>query len=202
MNRAEAVAAIVTLLTDELVVHANGGISRESFAVKDRPENFYILGAMGLPLSVGMGMALSAPSRKVIVLDGDGNLLMGIGTMGMVGATQPANLYHIVLDNEVYESTGSQQTISSSLDFAAIARSHRYRHSRRVTTPDELMETLPPFLATPGPGFLCIKAKDPVTVQAKRIPYSPEEIKERFFSAFASPGTLSPSDSSRSSFSI
>ena len=78
MNRWEAIRLVIDKLSgDELLIHANGAISRESFFCRDRRENFYLLGSMGLASSVALGVALSQPQRKVIVLDGDGNILMG-----------------------------------------------------------------------------------------------------------------------------
>ena len=103
MSRLIAIKTIIDNLTgDELIVHANGAISRESFFCKDRPENFYLLGSMGLPASVGLGIAVNRPEKKVIILDGDGNVLMGLGTLTLAGALKPGNFIHVVLDNRVY----------------------------------------------------------------------------------------------------
>ncbi|MCR4290106.1 MAG: thiamine pyrophosphate-dependent enzyme [Candidatus Scalindua sp.] len=113
MNYREAITTITELLDDQLVVCANGLISREAFTIRDRPENFYMIGSMGMASSIGMGVALNKPSKKTIILEGDGNLLMNLGSLPMVGSLQPGNLLHIVLDNEVYASTGNQPTISN-----------------------------------------------------------------------------------------
>ena len=108
MNYREAITTITELLDDQLVVCANGLISREAFTIRDRLENFYMIGSMGMASSIGLGVALNKPARKVIILEGDGNLLMNLGSLPMAGSLQPGNLLHIVLDNEVY----AQQVIN------------------------------------------------------------------------------------------
>ena len=132
MKGTEAFQELLPLLGDEPVVHANGYICRESFALKDREANFYMIGSMGLASSIGLGVALCKPDRKVIVLDGDGNVLMALGTLAMIAAEAPKNLVHVVIDNEVYESTGSQRTLSNSVSLEQIAKSSGYREAVRV----------------------------------------------------------------------
>ncbi|MEK6764724.1 MAG: thiamine pyrophosphate-dependent enzyme, partial [Planctomycetota bacterium] len=138
MNYNEAITTITESLTDQLVVCANGLISRETFSIRDRTENFYMIGSMGLASSIGLGVALNKPSRKVIILDGDGNLLMNLGSLPMIGFLQPKNLLHIVLDNEVYASTGNQPTISNVIELEEIAKSAKYAYVKKVTTNEEL----------------------------------------------------------------
>mgnify|MGYP000675218840 FL=1 len=102
MKGAEAFQELIPLIRDEPVVHANGFICRESFAQKDREANFYMIGSMGLASSIGLGVALCKPDKKVIIIDGDGNVLMAMGTLAMIAAEAPKNLIHVVIDNEVY----------------------------------------------------------------------------------------------------
>ena len=92
----------------DVVLSTTGMISREVFQTKDRPGNFYMLGSMGLLSSFGLGLALLQPDRRVFVLEGDGSALMSLGTLPLIAAEQVANLIHLVLDNEAYESTGGQ----------------------------------------------------------------------------------------------
>ena len=92
MRRAEAVEIVMRAVRDELVVACNGMITREVFTFRDREANFYMIGSMGLALSIGMGVALSRPERTVLVLDGDGNLLMGAGVLASVAAAGLRNL--------------------------------------------------------------------------------------------------------------
>ena len=110
MKGIEAFEEMISLLDDQPVVHANGFICRESFNVKDRRENFYMIGSMGLASAIGLGVALARPDKKTIIFDGDGNVFMAMGVLAMIAASAPKNLVHVTLDNEVYESTGSQAT--------------------------------------------------------------------------------------------
>ncbi len=181
MNRWEAIRVIVNSLRgDEWLVHANGAISRESFACADRLENFYLLGAMGLASSVGLGLALSQPQRRVLVLDGDGNLLMGLGNLPLIGARQPRNLSHLVLDNRVYGTTGNQPTLSAEISLAEVARSCGYRTSGVVESEADLRAWLIEMAAEPGPHFLQVRVTTAVSGNYPRIPYTARQIKERF----------------------
>ena len=184
MNYREAITTIMELLKGQLVVCANGFISRETFTISDRTENFYMIGSMGLASSIGLGVALSKPSRKVIILDGDGNLLMNLGSLPMIGSLQPKNLLHIVLDNEVYASTGNQPTISNVIELEDIAKSAKYAYIKKVTADDELRREVAHILENDGPSFLLVKISDKEEQkEIGRVTHSPEEIKERFMSA-------------------
>ena len=184
MNYREAITTIMELLKGQLVVCANGLISREASTIRDRTENFYMIGSMGLASSIGLGVALSKPSRKVIILDGDGNLLMNLGSLPMTGSLQPKNLLHIVLDNEVYASTGNQPTISNVIELEDIAKSAKYAYIKKVTTDDELRREVAHILENDGPSFLLVKISDKEEQkEIGRGTHSPEEIKERFMSA-------------------
>jgi len=181
MKLAEALGAIIPLLRDELVVHANGFISRESFNVSDRPGNFYMIGSMGLASSIALGVALNRPDRRVVVFDGDGNVLMNLGSVALIGATQPGNLVHIVFDNEVYGSTGNQRTIAAQVALEEIAHSAGYKRVQRVETATVLRTTAQELLAQPGPSFLLIKIEpDREERKIGRITHGPPQIALRF----------------------
>ena len=132
MKGTEAFQELIPLIKYEPVVHANGFICRESFAQKDREANFYMIGSMGLASSIGLGVALCKPDEKVIIIDGDGNVLMAMGTLAMIAAEAPGNLIHVVIDNEVYESTGSQRSLSGKVKLEEVARSVGYKNVLRV----------------------------------------------------------------------
>ena len=186
MNRLQAIKIIIDNLSgDELIVHANGAISRESFFCKDRKENFYLLGSMGLPASVGLGIAVNRPERKVIILDGDGNVLMGFGNLAQIGALKPENLIHIVLDNQVYGTTGNQPTISSQIPLDRVAHAAGYRKSCCVERKNELLNRFSGSLAQPGPHFIQAKVTREVIEKCDRIPYSAPQMKDRFKSCLA-----------------
>src|SRR5438552_1715069 len=131
-SRSRAIEAVLELLTDELVVVCNGFPSREVYALRDRPENFYMIGSMGLAPAIGLGVALAQSRRRVVVLDGDGNVSMALGTLATVGALKPRNSVHIVFDNEVYVSTGNQPTPSQTVRLEQVAKAVGYRHVERV----------------------------------------------------------------------
>jgi sulfopyruvate decarboxylase subunit beta len=184
MKLAEALSVVIPLLRDELVVHANGFISRESFNISDRLGNFYMIGSMGLASSIALGVALNRPDRRVIVFDGDGNVLMNMGSLAMVGAMQPKNLVHVVFDNEVYGSTGNQRTVSGHVALEEIARAAGYPRAQRVDTADTLRRVAQEILAQPGPSFLLIKIEpDREERHLGRITHEPTEITSRFMAA-------------------
>ncbi|RLB03791.1 MAG: sulfopyruvate decarboxylase subunit beta [Deltaproteobacteria bacterium] len=185
MNRWEAIRLVIDKLSgDELLIHANGAISRESFFCRDRRENFYLLGSMGLASSVALGVALSQPQRKVIVLDGDGNILMGLGNLALIGAVKPPNLIHLVLDNQAYGTTGNQPTISPHIPIYQIAQAAGYRESYLIDQGDELQGVFTRSLSHLGPIFIQIKVSQEVSQSCPRIPYTARKIKERFMTVF------------------
>lgn len=189
ISRFEALRAAVAALTDEPVVHANGYVCRESFAVKDRIENFYMIGSMGMASAIGLGVALAAPSRPTVVWDGDGNLLMSLGILPMIGGGpvmgrgRPANLTHVVFDNALYGSTGSQASPSRAVGLHHIARAAGYARATAVAGADELHAAVAGAVAGGGPSFILARVTGEEQ-PAPRIPYSPEEIRDRFRSGF------------------
>ena len=185
MNRLEAIGLVIDSLSgDELIIHANGAISRESFFCRDREENFYLLGSMGLASSVALGVALHQSMRRVIILDGDGNILMGLGNLALIGALKPKNLIHLVLDNQAYGTTGNQPTISPYLPLYKMAQAAGYRGFYFVDNDENLQEVFTASLSRVGPIFIQIKVSPEVPQASPRIPYSAREMKERFMSVF------------------
>ena len=185
ISRFEALRAAVSALTSEPVVHANGYVCRESFAVKDRIENFYMIGSMGMASSIGLGVALAAPSHPTVIFDGDGNLLMSLGILPMIGGgpvmgrARPGNLVHVVFDNALYGSTGSQASPSRTVGLHHIARAAGYERSTAVAGADELHAAVTTAVAGGGPSFILARVTGEEQ-PAPRIPYSPEEIRDRF----------------------
>lgn len=179
MDTREAIGAIVPLLGDSIAIHTTGFICRDSCAVQDRPGNFYMIGSMGLAPSIGLGVAMSTPGRRVVVLDGDGALLMGLGTLAMVAKENPANFYHLVFDNEAYASTGHQRTHSSVVDLSKIALASGYRRVERVERLDQVAKAYQDLISQPGPAFLLIKCPDRSSGAGPRIPHEPPEMTRR-----------------------
>ena len=164
----------------DLVLSTTGMISREVFLTKDRPQNFYMIGSMGLLSSFGLGLALLTPQQRVFVLEGDGSALMSLGTVPLIATEQPSNLVHIVLDNESYESTGAQPSISSKVDLGNVAESCGYRHVARVHEVEGLQRALFECDTAHGPHMILVKADIAPVKDIPRVSHSPTDIRDRF----------------------
>lgn len=187
MKGTEAFEEIIPLLTDEPVIHANGYICRQSFNIKDREENFYMIGSMGLASSIGLGVAINRPEQKTIIIDGDGNVLMSMGTLAMIAAAAPKNLLHIVIDNEAYESTGSQRSLSKSISLEKVALSAGYLQTKKITNKDHIKEAFHELMGKDGPSFLLIKVEPSFDKSTGRVHHTPEEITTRFMESLDPP---------------
>lgn len=176
----DAIAGLLSVIKDEYVICANGFISRDAFNAKDRPRNFYMLGSMGQASSIGLGLALADPGKKVVVFDGDGNLLMNLGILAMVAQAAPKNLIHVVLDNECYDSTGGQPTISSSIDLAAAARGCGINNVMKAGGTADITAEFRECLAKEGPVFLLAKVGRDPAGKAPRVNIAPPQITGRF----------------------
>jgi phosphonopyruvate decarboxylase len=127
---------------DDAIIATTGFMGRALYALGDRPNQLYMVGSMGCASSLGLGVALAQPRRRVIVLDGDGAALMRLGALATIGYEQPPNLLHLLIDNEMHESTGGQATVSHSVDLSAVARACGYPRVRRAATTADLVATL------------------------------------------------------------
>ena len=138
-SRTSVLAAVQKGSKDsDLIVATTGYTGRELYALDDRKNQLYMVGSMGCAATFGLGLALAQPSRRTIVLDGDGAMLMRMGALATLGFERPKNLLHILLDNELHESTGGQSTVSHSVDAALAAAACGYPKVVRITTPEEL----------------------------------------------------------------
>lgn len=178
-SRSRAIEAVMSLITDQPVIICNGFPSREAFHLADRPQNFYMIGSMGVAPAIGLGVALSKPEKKVIVLDGDGNVLMGMGTLATVGALRPKNFVHVVFDNEVYGSTGNQPTFSRVVRLDQVAKAAGYVNVERVREREDLVYEFKDMLAKEGPSMLLVKVTDQAD-DVGRVPLEPPDITQRF----------------------
>jgi len=173
LTRIEAIERIVEVLDDEIVVCNLGFPSRELYSIKDSSRHFYMLGSMGMASSIGLGLALSQ-DRRVVVLDGDGSILMNLGGLVTAAAQAPKNLVIVLLDNRCYGTTGSQCSYADVIDLGDVAESMGFnviRFHKELDFKRALKEDGPVFAHVPvTPG----NADVPV------IDLSPEEIIERF----------------------
>jgi sulfopyruvate decarboxylase subunit beta len=173
MKRRDAIEKIIELIDDELIVCNIGFPSRELYDIRDREENFYMIGSMGLASSIGLGLALSKPERNIVVIDGDGALLMNMGALVTINACKPRNLTWIVINNGAYGSTGNQETYAKDLNLSQIAssvglKSYKFEEIdlKKIIEDDEC-------------NFIEFNCK-PGNSTAPIIEMTPEFIKERF----------------------
>jgi phosphonopyruvate decarboxylase len=164
-TREEGLRALLPLIdrgvadgTAPAVVSTTGKLSRELYELDDRAHDksnrFYMVGSMGCAAGFGLGVARAQAKRKVVVLDGDGALLMKLGSLATAGFMAPANYHHVTFDNGAHESTGGQPTPSPATDFALAALACGYRDAETVADVDAARAALERQLATDGPTFL------------------------------------------------
>lgn len=157
MTRLEALKLIAAAYADCPLVVTLGATARELAGAARADNHLYVLDSMGLPPAIGLGLALgleeTAAIAKVVVIEGDGSLLMGLSTLATVGLTQPRKLLLIVLDNGAYAATGGQATAASAVDFPALAESCGL-HGRRADTPAALAAALSEARSIDAPVLL------------------------------------------------
>ncbi|MDR6758081.1 thiamine pyrophosphate-dependent acetolactate synthase large subunit-like protein [Mycoplana sp. BE70] len=159
MNRSALTRRLVAKLNNEEAVI--GGIGNSNFdlwASGQRPQNFYMLGSMGLASSIALGVALAQPKRKVFALDGDGSILMQLGSLGTVASVNPANLCIILWDNGLYQITGSQKTLTSrGVDLVAIARGAGLAQSEWAQDEEHFEALVDAALNQDGPRLISVR---------------------------------------------
>lgn len=170
---------VAKLHHEEAVIGGIGHTNFDLWAAGHRPQNFYMLGSMGLAIPIALGVAIAQPHRQVIALEGDGSLLMMLGCLATVGTRQPANLTIIVMDNGAYEITGGQPTASAQgADLAAIARGAGIARSTWAADETHFDSLLDDALATPGPHL--IAARLTAAKPAGQTERDPARIRDRF----------------------
>lgn len=179
MIRKEAIEILMEKISTEPIVAANGFISRDLFNVHDKKTNFYMIGSMGLASSIGLGIALKKPKKKIYVFDGDGNILMNLGSLTTIGKLKPKNLIHIILDNSMHESTGGQPTVSDTIKIEKIAKSCNYKQVIKVNSKNDILKKIMSVKNSIGPIMIIIKIKKGSSA-GNRISTSPNKIKEQF----------------------
>jgi thiamine pyrophosphate-dependent acetolactate synthase large subunit-like protein len=166
LDRRAVVKSILDRRGDALVVTGLGSSCYDA-GVHDHPNTFYLWGAMGGAAMVGLGLALAQPSRRVLVITGDGEMLMGLGSLATIGVRKPANLSMVVIDNELYAETGMQPThTANGVDIAGVARAAAFEAAETVETEDDLSRALDVVYGSRGPVLVDVK------VSSKRYPMS------------------------------
>jgi thiamine pyrophosphate-dependent acetolactate synthase large subunit-like protein len=186
VTRFEATKLLVSRLTGQPVVASLGHPKYDLFSAGDRPQNFYTWGSMGLASSIGLGLALARPELRTVVLDGDGSLLMNLGSLATIGDTAPANLVLIVWDNAMHATTGRQPTATARrADLAAIAQGAGVEHAVTVRQPEEFEAVVAEALSSAGPWVIVAKVEE--APPPHKPPLDPVFIKQRFMAAIGTP---------------
>ena len=164
MKRDQCLRALARHVKDEDIVVAVFTTAFEWIAIRPSPLNYIMVGAMGLGSSHALGLALGRPDRRVILLDGDGSLLMSLGSLVTVANAAPKNLIHFVVENGTYEANGSHPIPGRDrVDFAGLAASAGYRHCAKFSTLAEFENLVGAFLEREGPTFATLKIADSET---------------------------------------
>src|SRR3954451_12094011 len=180
MNRFDVTSRLVKKLSNEEAVI--GGIGNNNFdlwAAGHRPQNFYMLGSMGLAFPIALGVALAQPSRRVFAIEGDGSLLMQLGCLTTIAALAPDNLTMIVMDNGVYQITGAQPTPAAAVsDIVAIAAASGLSNSAWAADEEDFERLIEQSLSASGPTLIGVRIDDKPGVGTTRR--DPVQIRERF----------------------
>jgi thiamine pyrophosphate-dependent acetolactate synthase large subunit-like protein len=180
MNRTDLTARLVGKLEhEEAVIGGIGNTNFDLWAAGQRPQNFYMLGSMGLAFPIALGVALAQPERRVIALEGDGSLLMQLGCLSTIAMLAPKNLTLIVMDNGIYQITGGQATpAAAGADLVAIARGSGIAESAWAADEEDFERLVEAALAATRPHLIAAHIDDkPAAAVTHR---DPVQVRERF----------------------
>ena len=185
MNRFDLTNRLVARLkAGEAVIGGIGNTNFDLWAAGPRPQNFYMLGSMGLAIPIGLGVALAQPQRRTFVLEGDGSLLMQLGSLGTVATTAPKNLVIVVFDNQMYQITGKQKTLTAStVDLVAMAKGAGLKQSEWAKDEAHFESLVERALKGDGPWLIGAKidGEKPAAVTER----DPAKIRSRFMEGIA-----------------
>lgn len=162
-----------------IVLATTGVTGRELFELGDHNLQFYMVGSMGCISSIALGLALVQPNRRIIAIDGDGALMMRMGSLTTNAYYRPSNMYHLLLDNNLHESTGGQQTVANNVDFKMVASASGYLKVDSLATECELENSLINWCNNPKLTFGYMKIKSGVKKNLGRPTITPTQVKER-----------------------
>jgi len=185
LSREEAIEIIVNSMpSDSVIVSTTGKASRELFEIRERlsqghERDFLTVGSMGHSSSIALGISLGN-GKKVFCLDGDGAVIMHMGSMAIIGDMKPKNFFHIVLNNESHESVGGQPTVGGKIDIPAIAKACGYKHTESVSTKKDLEEAIKITQTCQGPLLIEVRVRKGARKDLGRPTSTPIENKEAF----------------------
>jgi len=176
--RKEAVQLIAKEIGNQPIISANGFMSRDLYETNEKKSNFYMIGSMGLASSIGLGVALKKPKKKIHVFDGDGNILMNLGSLVTIGSLKPKNLIHFIFDNNSHESTGGQPCNSSQIELKKIGDAAKFK-TYKITNANEIKKIMLKIKKDTGPILVMVKINNSKT-KSIRVDITPPNIKTRF----------------------
>jgi thiamine pyrophosphate-dependent acetolactate synthase large subunit-like protein len=180
MNRFDLTKRMLAKLkNEEAVIGGIGNTNFDLWAAGHRPQNWYMLGSMGLAFPIALGVALAQPKRRVFALEGDGSLLMQLGCLSTIAMLAPKNLTMVIMDNGIYQITGAQPTPAAALtDLVAIATASGLSNSSWAADEDDFERLIERSLSADGPTLIGVRIDDKPGVGATRR--DPVQIRERF----------------------
>lgn len=172
---------VINRLKNEKTVQlaTTGKTGRELYELEDSPNNLYMVGSLGCVSSIGLGLAYTRKEIDVVVIDGDGSLLMRMGSLATNGYYQPQNMLHILLDNQTHDSTGGQSTVAHNVNFVDIAAACGYEKSSYIHSLEELEKEIKEWKRTKGLTFFYLKIAKGSKQNLGRPKVSPSEVKTR-----------------------
>ena len=186
LSRENAIKLIVNKLDNtDIVISTTGLTSRELFEYREQMQqdhcnDFLTVGSMGHSSQIALGIAMSTPERQIFCLDGDGAVIMHMGSLGIIGSKSPKNFKHIVINNGAHDSVGGQPTIGYEIDIVSMALSCRYKVAYKVETKMELIEKISLLKSTEGPALLEVRVNKGYRKNLGRPTISPQENKATF----------------------
>lgn len=180
MNRFDVTSRLIEKLKhEEAVIGGIGNTNFDLWAAGHRPQNFYMLGSMGLAFPIALGVALAQPDRRVFALEGDGSLLMQLGALSTIAALKPKNLIMVVMDNGIYQITGAQPTPAASVaDIVAIAIGSGLASSAWAADEEDFERLVEDAMSAAEPSLIAVRIDDKPGVGTTRR--DPVQIRERF----------------------
>jgi len=180
MNRFDVTSRLIAKLKhEEAVIGGIGNTNFDLWAAGHRPQNFYMLGSMGLAFPIALGVALAQPDRRVFALEGDGSLLMQLGALSTIAMLKPKNLIMIVMDNGIYQITGAQPTPAAHVaDIVGIATASGLARSSWAADEEDFERLVDEAMSAAEPSLIAVRIDDKPGVGITRR--DPVQIRERF----------------------